>query len=154
MNNGGFEFDFSEFNARFAKLALEDAPAAAEKGVWEALSELKNDADRVQPKTPHLHGDLRGDYDLVLEGITQSKAVSKGSGGDKAAQPARRSVAAGIVAKIILRMPYAAKWHEAVGKRVNWSEPGAGPKYLEMKMSMFRKKYFGMIAEAVREALK
>ena len=59
-----------------------------------------------------------------------------------------------LVAKIIFRMPYAAKWHEAVGKKINWSEAGVGPKYLESKLSMFRRKYWGMVAEAVKAALE
>ena len=114
--------------------------------MFEAISELKNDADNVTPKTPHLEGNLRGDYTFILEGITQSKVSEKSGGKGKdhhkgGEGPAERFGAKDIIAKIVFRQPYAAKWHEAVNKKVNWSEGGVGPKYLESKMMMFAKKY-------------
>lgn len=153
--DGGFELDFSEFNERFLKYALEIAPAATEKGMFEALSELKNDCDAVSPKTPHLEGNLRGDYTLILEGITQSKMTNHSGGkgkdhGRTGEKPAERRGAKDIIAKLVFRMPYAAKWHEAVNRKVNWSEPGVGPKYCETKLMMFRKKYFGLVADRIR----
>jgi len=115
---------------------------------------VKHDADSVTPKTPHLEGNLRGDYDFVLEGITQSKVASTGNKGGAKAKASERYGAKDIIAKIIFRMPYAAKWHEAVGKKVAWSEAGVGPKYLESKLSMFRNKYFNMVADVIRAALE
>jgi len=156
MKDGGFSLDFKEFNKKFLEYALKTAPAAAEQGLFEAISELKNDADNVKPKTPHLEGNLRGDYTLILEGITQSKVVEKSGGKGKdhakggAGKPAERFGAKDIITKLIFRMPYAAKWHEAINKKVNWSEGGVGPKYLESKMMMFMKKYMGMVADRVR----
>ena len=147
--DGGFELDFSEFNKAFFEYALKTAPAAAEKGMFEAISELKNDCDTVTPKTPHLEGNLRGDYTLVLEGVTQAKVQEIGSehkGGLSAVQRVSE-----IIVKLIFRMPYAAKWHEAVNRKVNWSEPGVGPKFAESKLMAFGKKYFGIVADRVRE---
>lgn len=160
--DGTFELDFLEFNRRFLEYALKTAPAAAEKGMFEAISEMKNDADNVPPKTPHLEGNLRGDYTIVLEGITQSK-ISERSGGKgkdhkrSGEKPAERFGAKDIIAKLIFRMPYAAKWHEAADREwaqggINWSESGVGPKYLESKMMMFMKKYISIVAARIKEA--
>ena len=154
MSGDGFDFDVGDFREKFSALALKTVPEAAEAAMFAALSEVKHDADAVTPKTPHLEGNLRGDYDFVLDGITQSKVVSTGNKGNPKAKPSERYGAKSIVAKIIFRMPYAAKWHEAVGKKINWSEAGVGPKYLESKLSMFRRKYWGMVAEAVKAALE
>jgi len=152
MQDGGFEVDFSEFNEKFMEYALKTVPEAVEKGMFEALSELKNDADNITPKTPHLEGNLRGDYSFILEGITQSRILEVGSKHKGGSKPAERFGAKDIIAKLVFRMAYAAKWHEAVKKKVNWSEAGVGPKFLEMKLMMFGKKYFGLVAQRVREA--
>ena len=147
-----FTLDWSDFDRKFLEYATKTAPAAAEKGMFEALSALKNDADNVQPRTPHLHGDLRGDYTFILEGITQSKIQEFGSKHKGSGKPAERFGATSIIVQLILRMPYAAKWHEAVNRKINWSEPGVGPKYLESKMMMYFKKYIGIVAMRVKEA--
>lgn len=157
MKDGTFELNWSDFNKKFFEYALKTVPAATEKGMFEAISELKNDADNVAPKTPHLEGNLRGDYTIILEGIMQSKLIEKSGGKGKdhhkgGSKPAERFGAKDIISKLILRMPYAAKWHEAVNRKVNWSEGGVGPKYLEAKLMAFAKKYFGIVATRVKEA--
>lgn len=159
--DGGFEMDWSDFDRKFFQYALETAPAAAEKGMFEAVSELKNDADNVYPKTPHLEGNLRGDYTIILEGITQSKMTEHSGGKGKdhkrsGEKPAERRGAVDIICRLIFRMPYAAKWHEAIDKAweaggINWSESGVGPKFVERKFQMFAKKYFGIIATRILE---
>ena len=118
--------------------------------MFEALSEVKNDADNHTPRTPHLHGDLRGDYTFILEGITQSKVQEVGTKFKGGEAPAERYGAASIIAKLIFRMPYAAKWHEAVNRKVNWSEAGVGPKYLESKLMMFMNKYMGIVSKRIK----
>jgi len=153
MKDGGFELDFSSFNRAFFEYALKIAPAAAEKGMWEALRALKADCDNVIPKTPLLEGNLRGDHTLILEGITQSKVEEKSGGMGKDHKRGGASAIqhiAEIIAKLIFRMPYAAKHHEAVNRKINWSEEGVGPKYVETKLMAFGKRYFGMVASAVK----
>ena len=146
-----YKMDFSDFNRKFLTHAVKTCPAAAEKGMFEAISALKNDADSVVPKTPHDQGNLRGDYDIIIKGITQSTVMSKSEG--KGTQhfksgeaPAERFGAENIIAQLVFRMPYAAKWHEAVGRKINWSESGVGPKFLESKMMMFNPKYMSIVA--------
>jgi len=150
-DNTGFTFDFTEFNRRFLEYATKTAPAAAEEGLWVALNELKRDCDSVVPKTPLREGNLRGDWTRELAGITQSKVDKTGSKG-ASPKPAERFGAKDIIARIIFRMPYAARWHEAAGKKINWTESGAGPKYVESKLSMFRRKYMNIVAEFIKKA--
>jgi hypothetical protein len=155
---GSFGVDFKDFEKKFFEYALKTAPEAAERGMWEALRALKADCDNVYPKTPLLEGNLRGDYTLVLEGITQSKAEEKTGGRGKDHHQSGVSAvqhAAEIITKVVFRMPYAAKWHEAIDKTweeggIKWSESGAGPKYCESKMMYFAKKYIGIVASAIK----
>ncbi len=160
--DGTFEMDWSDFDKRFGEYALKIVPEAAELGMWEALREFKADCDNVYPKTPLLEGNLRGDYTLILEGVTQKKTVEKTGGKGKShrtgltiAQELGRAGLA-IIAKLVFRMPYAAKWHEAIDKEwaaggINWSESGVGPKYAERKLQFFMKKYIGMVATRIKE---
>ena len=159
--DGGFEIDWEKFNSQFFEYALKTAPAAAEDGMFKAVSELKNDCNDVYPKTPHLEGNLRGDTTIILEGITSSKVVESVGGKGKdhkksGAKPAERRGALDIICKLIFRMPYAAKWHEAIDKTweeggIKWSESGVGPKFAERKLQMFMRKYFGIVADTVRK---
>jgi hypothetical protein len=123
-------YDWSEFE-RGMILAGERIEEGAEEGIREAIQELKNDADNVKPRTPHLHGDLRGEYTITEAKITKS----------------------GLSISLIFEMPYAERWHEAVGVSVNWSETGVGAKYLESKMSRFHKKYMEIIADTIKRSL-
>lgn len=150
-----FSISFADFDKRFTEYALMIAPAAADAGMWEALRALKADCDNVSPTTPLLEGNLRGDYTLILEGITQSKAEEKsgGKGGDHAkggAVAKERYGAKDIVAQLIFRQPYAARWHEAIDAKVKWSEGGPHAKYAETKLSMFMKKYVGIVASRIK----
>ena len=154
LEGGGYSADFREFDRKFLNAALIKYPEAAEKGLFEALSELKNDADNVPPRTPHLEGNLRGDYTFILDGIRNVKIVEKsgGKGSNHAPggeKPVLRPNAKNIIVKLIFRMPYAARWHETTAD-INWSEDGVGPKYVESKLATFGEKYMGITAAPVR----
>ena len=134
----GFKFDFKDFDKKFLEFAIKDAPDAAEKGIFAAVSELKNDADTVEPKTPHLEGNLRGQFDLTHKNEGDS-----------------------IIAELTFKMPYAARWHEAendidpvTGSRVHWSEEGVGPKYVETKLVRFMRKYIGITVDFIKAEME
>ena len=127
-----FTLDFSDFNKKFADIVQRAAPESARIGVREACQEWKVDADTVPPKTPHKEGFLRGSGEV-------SEAEIRGSG---------------ISGSVSYHEPYAAKWHESEPGTINWSEPGVGPKYLESKASMFKKKYMAIIAAVIRRRAK
>jgi len=130
----GFKISFEDFDKKFLDFAINEAPKAAEQGIFAAVSELKNDADTVEPKTPHLEGNLRGQFDLSHK------------------QEGER-----IIAELVFKMPYAARWHEAendidpvTGSKVHWSEAGVGPKYVETKLIRFMKKYIGIATDYIK----
>ena len=152
-DNASFGFDFMDFNKKFYDHVFKTAPAAAEKGMFEAISELKNNSDNIIPKTPHLEGNLRGDYTIIIEGITKATIAEKSGGKAKDHRRGGASAiqrTAEIIAKLVFRQPYAAKWHEAVDRKVNWSESGVGPKYVESKLAMFKGKYMNIVASAIK----
>lgn len=132
--NTTYTLDFKEFDKKFLAFATSSAPQAAERGLFAAIAEVKNDADTISPKTPHLEGALRGTFDLShkIEGDS-------------------------IMAELVFKMPYAARWHEAendidpvTGSKVHWSEEGVGPKYVEAKLIRFMKKYIGITVDAIK----
>lgn len=100
-------------------------PEQTRKGMFQAASELLNDADRVEPKTPKKEGHLRGSKHIEIS-------------------PTEIYVGFNI--------SYASYVHEMVPlesygeKSITWSEPGSGAKYLESKMTMFLEKYLQIIA--------
>lgn len=151
----GFYLDFSEFNKGLDR-ANAAAVEAAEDGMWDAAVMLKEHVDDEPPKAPYLEGNLRGDHTLEFGGIRRSRV----QGGPKhrgAGKPPERIGAKSILVRLILHMPYAAKWHEAVGKKINWTQSvaggGVGPKYVETKLSRHRSDYMGAVARRLRSIL-
>ena len=51
MSKAVFTINFDDFDKKFMKFALQEAPKAAEMGLFRAAGELKRDADTVEPKT-------------------------------------------------------------------------------------------------------
>ena len=124
-------FDWDEFNQGMIR-AGNRIEFGTDDGLREAIQELKNDADNKEPRTPHLHGDLRGEYTITRVKLTKGNISS---------------------IDLIFEMPYAERWHEAVGLSINWSETGVGPKYLEAKMARYCKKYNEIIAAGINKRL-
>ena len=123
-----------------------------EFAMWEAGAALKKDADEIPPKTPHLHGNLRGDS---IRGV-KAKGPSKT---EKDWWPKIEKEELGMMLVAILVTycaPYAARWHEEVDKDINWSEDGVGPKWLEAKISRgdLRDKYYALIAKRIQDGLE
>ena len=130
-----YRLDFTQFNAGLRKYQQMCKSDYAPEGVRKACDELILDANNIPPRTPFKWGALRGSgkVDEVLkQGEIVVGKVSFGAG------------ASGQDA------PYAARWHEAEPGTVKFTAPGAGPKYLESKMNMFREKYMKIIAEVIK----
>lgn len=149
-NKSSFSLDMMNFLKR---LNIADALTlkVAEDAMWEAAAALKKDADEIVPKTPHLHGNLRGD--AVRN--AKAKGPSK-SHPEWYPKKEKEDVGKGKLSiTVTYRAPYANRWHEAVDEFINWSETGVGPKYLEAKIARkdLRDKYYGLIALHIREAL-
>ena len=133
QSKASMTLDWTKFNQGMIR-AGNQIEFGTDDGLREAIQELKHDADEVQPRTPHLHGDLRGEY--TISGVKLTKG--------------RRSSIT-----LVFEMPYAERWHEAVGLNITWSEEetGVGPKYLESKMSRFGKKYIAIIGADINKRL-
>ena len=129
----GIKVDFKEFEAGLSE-AYERTSRVAGEGLFEAANELLEDAITVRPLAPFDEGHLRGSART-----------------NKAKYFMRRvDVEAGF------NIEYAARWHEISPekeKKVHWTLPGSGRKYLELKLTMFGKKYMAIVAEAIRRAL-
>jgi len=137
-NTGSFTLDMNDFMKNLSFIGKVKIIGLAEKGCMEAAWALKKDADEKEPKTPHLHGSLRGD-----------------AGSDVNIKPKITKMPSSLFEIAILVTycaPYAARWHEAVGETIKWSEPGVGPKYLEAKMARddLRSGYFKLIADRIK----
>jgi len=137
----GMNLDMSEFLSELDNISANEMPKAGLLGVYRAASELKIDADKLYPKTPHDTGRLRGD-------TGRDAWIEQGTIGD-------------IHAVVVYNAPYAHRWHECgpegeTGEpEPNWSDKtGIGPKFLEKKMANpeLRAKYARIIAETIREA--
>lgn len=99
---------------------------AAEEGMADAIGQVYNDSVMKQPTVPHDEGNLRGEVDQIIK--------LKGD--------------SGVEGTIVFKMPYADKQHEA--EDFKHKTPGSGPKFLESKLIRYGKRYFGMIARAIR----
>jgi hypothetical protein len=146
-DRGNFSLDMSDFEKRLSFIGKLQIPSIAKKACWEAAAALKKDADEIEPKSPHLHGNLRGD---AVRGVK-----AKGSGQVHTEWFPKNTVEEESIHRISILVsylaPYAARWHEAM-EAINWSETGVGPKYLEAKMARqdLRDKYFGLIANRIK----
>ena len=127
-------FNTSMFEAGLLR-GLQKMENGAEKALRPVGYEIVIDANEKPPKTPKDTGDLKSSGKVSEVKVT----------------------AAEMQIEIVFDMPYAARWHEAVGnidpvrgKKIKWSEPQSGPKYLESKMVMFHPKYMLMIANIIK----
>lgn len=151
-DKSAFVFDASELKKGLAA-AGEGGLALAEFAMWEAAAALKKDADEIVPKTPHLHGNLRGDAKRSVKAKGSSKINP-----DWFPKTEKEDLGKSKLSILVTYCaPYAERWHEAVNEDINWSEAddGVGPKYLEAKMARgdLRDKYYGLIAKRIREGL-
>ena len=136
MIESGYYIDMTDFDKKFNNLMKNAIPEHGEKGTFNAMNRLLDDAVTKPPQAPRDIGDLHG-----------SKLVEKVKKGDK-----ESSIEGGFNSK------YARRHHEV--------EPGTfkytisakctqpGPKFLESKMAQFKDKYGEIIAETIRRMSK
>lgn len=122
----GFFLDTRPVMARIRHLSENVLPDVARKGLFAVGAEILRDADSVPPKTPLKEGHLKGSKKIEV-----SVAIG------------------GPVLLAGFNIEYASYVHEMV-KKHPWTEPDSGPKFLQSKLSMFGKKYFAMLGEAIR----
>lgn len=119
MSSKPFTMDFKKFDESFKKLLEKSAPKEIKLGLFKAASEMLHDADKKEPKTPFLKGDLKG-AKLVKIKETDGEIYSEQG----------------------YNIIYAAYQHEKEkGPQSAYNLPGSGPKFLETKMVMYKDKY-------------
>lgn len=126
-----FTVDFRAFDADFIKLMEKSAPKELEKGLFKAASEMMRDADTKEPKTPFEIGDLKGSKHY--EPNQDRKEISIEAG---------------------YNLIYAAYQHEKEKtSKSSYNLPGSGPKFLQKKMVMFKKKYIWIASKHLERLL-
>jgi len=131
----GFTLDFTDFEKQFKVIVEKAIPQEAGRGLFKATNELLNDAITKLPYAPFDEGHLRG------SARTDKANFEHGS----------ISVTGGF------NISYAGRWHElslAEDIRINWTLPGSGRKYLEIKMTMYKDKYMEITAEHIKKSAK
>jgi len=136
MSEPIYKLDFSQFNAGIEQYKKLCKSEYAPDGVRKALEQLLLDANQKPPKTPYKWGALRGSgiiekVEKVGDIVIGIVSFGEGETGGEA--------------------PYAARWHEAEPGTINFTEPGAGPKYLESKMATYMEDYLKIIANIIKE---
>ncbi|MFA5038410.1 MAG: hypothetical protein WC732_01875 [Candidatus Omnitrophota bacterium] len=146
-----FSLDFSDFEKGLRRIAREVIPEVAEKAMAQAGMQLLNDCIMEPPTVPIKEGWLRGSGSVHV----QNKLIAKSDQGKPgmAEETVSEPIDPGkIAARVGFNTPYAAKLHEGIGFK--FSEPSAGPKYLESKLLKNKNKYFQIIADVIKAASK
>lgn len=118
--------DYSLFKASFTKIVTKTIPDKAGKAEFAVGAMIIKDAILIKPMVPRDIGDLQASGEIHPDN-----------------NPLALSVIVGF------NKEYAAKWHESVGKNINWSLVGSGAKYLESKLAMFKDKYMRFFASFI-----
>lgn len=121
----------------------------AETGVGRAMLQLKSDMVMQRPTAPIKEGFLRGSTSIFVQNEKVDTPVDPGEKTDEQVDHYTMKIAkTEIVGVIGVNVPYAARWHEVPAQ---FTEPSAGNKYLESKMSRNKMTYKKIITNAIVE---
>lgn len=148
-----FDTDFSAFDRTFEQQS-NNLLSAAERGVGQAMMQLLNDCNMVEPQTPHAEGTLRGSGSAFvgkkLVGTTlKSEAAGTPSLENNVPDSDKKQTIFGVAG---FNTPYAARLHEH--PEFDFKEEGTGGKYMESKINMFKEQYVKLVAINVDKAKK
>jgi hypothetical protein len=118
----------TDFDKKTKALLNQIIPAAAQKTLREVASIILRDADDRKPRTPKDKGNLKR---------------------DKFVQKAQRHGAKWNI-HLGYNSAYAARMHNDTNIK-NWSEPGSGNKYLELKLIRYKDKYGKAMALRIKK---
>lgn len=131
----GFRFDATSLLKGLDKVQRQADDELRGRALFQVANEILRDAINEVPKAPFDEGHLRGSARVTRPDVQASKA----------------SIEAGF------NIVYAARWHELTpdeDRRIAWTLPGSGRKYLESKLSRFREKYLFMLSRALGRAIR
>jgi hypothetical protein len=144
-------FDKSDFDKKFKDIIRRAAPELIETGLGRASLQLMNDCVMEVPTVPIKEGWLRGSGSVFV----QNKLVHESTFGKAGMANTDHSENLGprdFVGVVGFNTPYASRLHE--GLTFHFSEPSAGPKYMESKMMRNKERYMQIIANAIKEGGK
>ncbi len=144
-------FDTSDFDRKFRNIVDRAVPERIEKGLGRAMLQVLNDCVMEIPTVPIKEGWLRGSGSIFVQNklIGVSTFGKLGFANLEYADLIRPSEFVGVIG---FNTPYAAKLHEGI--TFKFTEPSAGPKYLESKLMRNRLRYMQIIANAIKEGSK
>jgi len=119
----------------------------AKKGMGQAGFNLLRDCVMERPTVPLKEGTLRGSGSVIVESKL-FKVSPYGKKGTPATSHNNRERGM-ITATVGFNTPYAKRLHEHPDYK--FSEPSAGAKYLEKKLTRFKNDYFETIASYLRK---
>ena len=106
-------------------LTLDTVIKASQQGLLEGLIDLREDMENTNPTIPVLTGNLRASWFIDIkkrENIAKKYAFAAEAGFSTAGLDPDGKEYAVYVHEMI---------DEAYGKKINWTRPGSGPKFLE-----------------------
>jgi hypothetical protein len=130
--------------------AIQAYEQALKRGLAKAGMRLVRDAVMEVPKVPYEEGTLRGSGSVFVSGKLVGTTQDMDPGGTPATTLNESTVSEALEAVVGFNTPYAARLHEH--PEYKFTEPGAGAKFLERKMSENRDDYRAIIAHEVKQA--
>ena len=139
--DGGFSVSFEDFDKKFQDIMKNTIPDLADKAQLEMAKQLLNDATTQEPTVPKGHARAKAGKRTGVGGtLRQSGKIVKQEPGHY---------------KVGFNMPYATYQHEGQrkdGSHIvrNYSEAGAGKKFLTKKIQMNRNVYLKKMANFIK----
>lgn len=148
MANTGLKVDISDAMKGLIK-ENRQIKKSAEVGVGRSMLQLKNDMIMQRPTAPLLEGFLRGSTSIFVQNKKQETPTVGDERSDYRVDHHTIAIKkTEIIGLIGVNVPYAARHHEVPA---TFSEPSAGNKYLESKMSRNKMTYKKIITNAIIE---
>jgi len=144
-------WDASKFFANLKALGAK-FDHACEQGVGKAGLALMNDCLTEDPTVPKKTGFLRGSGSVFAETNLVATSPSGRAGGSPLTSPEWGPSPKGLaVARVGFNTPYAMRVHES--RTMKFTEPSAGDKWMESKMSRHGEQYINTAGKTVAKLL-
>lgn len=163
-------FNDKDFRGGFTRIAIKQAPMAAQVGMGQAALQLMGDAILIEPTVPLKTGRTRGSGSAFTQnkfvGDSQENVIPREGQIKGTPTPARTFIVPipsnTIISVVLFNTEYAWEihelrplgWNKGPNKRATpFHEPSADIKWLETKLVGFQKKYFGIVRNEVARVL-
>lgn len=137
----------TDFDIKFKRVTEEIIKRAIE-GMGQAGAQLLNDCVMLTPTVPIKEGWLRGSGSVFVDDKLVMVSKEGKAGLANTDSPGMKKNDA-IVVVVGFNTPYAHRLHEGIGFK--FSEPSAGPKYLESKMISRKDVYQQIVNDRIKQ---